>query len=719
MAKVKSKSDLLQDKIGIFTDSYVSWNESPGSKNRAMATLNKSVGEFSAMRSNAVFNFQDFSNLDTNVSGRPGLTKADYYAFRPGFAPPNPHDYKRIIQACNHSYFKVGLVRNIIDLMGDFACQGVRISHRNKSVEKFYRNWFRRINGAERSERFCNNLFRSGNVVIRKSYAKITANLKKDMQRANAVDIKPTEIKTKEFEIPFKYIFLDPTTIDIAGGALASFVGKPIYTITIPGELRNIILAPRDPFDKMIVAQIPADILNAAKTAKPYPLPPDKTRVFHYKKDDWQLFAYPLLYAVLDDIIMLERLKLADMAALDGAISNLRIFKLGNLEHKIMPSASAASKLSAILQNNTGAGTIDLIWGPDLELIESKTEVHKFLGEGKYKPHLASIYTGLGIPSVFTGGGGSGTTNNFMALKTLIQRLKYGRSILLDFWTSEIAEVQKAMGFAFPAKIEFDVDILDDEQAVRALLIQLVDRNLISQELLQERFGHDPEMEEMRIKREEKERNKGKRPQKAGPYFDAQFGYTLKKIALQQGLLTPEQMGMTNDTPVFDMIIEGKSTKKAVVKQNPGTDKKTSETPLQGRPKNSKDSTKRKTKEFRPSVKGSAAVWAFEAQNKIADILNPLFLHNIAQKKNMRQLTNQEVKNLDIIKFGVLFNLEPYSKISNEVVLSNLGKSHNHNLYNQYQKTISTITSELNRTLTFDEQKQVQVLFYIGNINNK
>ena len=41
---------------------------------------------------------------------------------------------------------------------------------------------------------------------------------------------------------------------------------------------------------------------------------------------------------------------------------------------------------------------MDLVWGPDIELLESKTNVHQFLGEAKYTPHLNSVYAGLGIP---------------------------------------------------------------------------------------------------------------------------------------------------------------------------------------------------------------------------------------------------------------------------------------------------------------------------------
>ena len=87
-----------------------------------------------------------------------------------------------------------------------------------------------------------------------------------------------------------------------------------------------------------MVSKLPPEVLEAAKTRKPYYLDPNKMIVHHYKKDDWQTWAYPMIYSIMDDITVLEKLKLADMAALDGAIANIRIFKLGNLEHKIAPT---------------------------------------------------------------------------------------------------------------------------------------------------------------------------------------------------------------------------------------------------------------------------------------------------------------------------------------------------------------------------------------------
>ena len=87
-----------------------------------------------------------------------------------------------------------------------------------------------------------------------------------------------------------------------------------------------------------------------------------------------------------------------------------------------------------------------LVWGPELLFTESNSQVYRFLGSEKYQPVLTNIYAGLGIPPTLTGmaSTGGGFTNNYISLKTLVERLEYGRGVLSDFWNQEIEIVQKA-----------------------------------------------------------------------------------------------------------------------------------------------------------------------------------------------------------------------------------------------------------------------------------
>ena len=705
-------------------NAYITWGEENlDDKRNALNEASKALDEFTVVQKTTANNSRyrlDFSKLDGPTSGRPGLTRSDYDYFRPEESIPT--HIKGILNKADIVYNRVGLVKNVIDLMGDFACQGIRLVHPNKKIERFYRNWFDKIGGEERSERFLNNLYRVGNVVINRQTAKISVKVEDSLYKSVGspdLIITQDEPKVEKREIPWKYTFIDPVYVDVVGGSLSSFVGNKTYSIVIPGSLRKIINSPKNDAERKIIDQLPPAIIDAAKTKKPYLLDPEKTLVFHYKKDDWKTWAYPMIYSIMDDINVIEKLKLADLAALDGAISNVRIFKLGSLEHKIAPTAAAANKLSSILQNNVGGGTIDLVWGPDIEMLESKTSVHQFLGEGKYTPHLNSVYAGLGIPPTLTGTyGAAGTTNNFISLKTLTQRLQYGRKVLAAFWKKEIAMVQKAMGFRFPAKIEFDRMDLSNEEAEKALLIQLADRNIISDELLQRVFGFDPETEKNRLNRENRDRKSNRMVKKAGPFFDANFETAAKKMAMQLGLATPSQIGIELDKKKRGELnaVEVKSQFPSI-KTSPLSDN-TSDSlpgqPQQGRPRNTKDSTKRKTKEFSPQTGASLNLWAIETQDKIAEIINPILLE-FYNKKNMRSLSSLEYNESEETKSKIFFSIEPFADVTESLVLSKLNTINSIdilNKYQQYKNFSKLLLNEINRPLTTEESKYTKSYLY-------
>ncbi len=693
---------------------YMTWEDGDAEgKAAALEALGGAIESFSGkVYANHRMGFDPVGAGGSDVSGRYGLTHQDYEAWRPN----EKSEFKNIKHSILHAdmaYARHGLIKNVIDLMGDFASQGIRLVHPNKRIEKFFQNWFRKVRGVERSERFLNNFYRLGNVVCRIQTAKINAKAKKSLFQARAtpdMDVKKFEVI--KGEIPWKFTFLHPVTIEVMGGALANFSGSPEYAIKLPTHLSTMIKRPRNAAEKKIIEQLPAEIIEAANTNRPVMLPADKTRVFHYKKDDWQEWARPIISAIALDISLYEKLKLADRAALDGAISNIRIFKIGNLEHKIVPTDLAAAKLANILEPNVQAGTLDLIWGPDIELIESSTNVHEFLGQEKYEPTLLALYAGLGIPPTLTGTfGAAGTTNNFISLKTLTQRLEYGRDTLQRFWNEQIRVVQEAMGFRFPARVEFSLMNLGDEVAEKALLIQLSDRSLISDELLQHYYGADPEMERIRVNNENQQRERGVRVEKAGPYHETNPEDKWKATFAQTGAVTPSQLGIElkpnkeGEQPALKMKIPPAGVGGA----KPGGKKKG--TPGQGRPKNKKDSTTRKTKTFKPKTKATLAVWARAAQEAIADFLNPILLDKF-NKKNMRSLSSEQMDEAEEIRFGVLCNLEPLCAIDDKTVYQALDHGVPSEAMAQYRYNYLTVAEELDRTLNSNERKNIQAYVY-------
>jgi len=327
-----------------------------------------------------------------------------------------------------------------------------------------------------------------------------------------------------------------------------------------------------------------------------------------------------------------------------------------------------------------------------------------------------NIYQTLGIPPTLTGTfGASGTTNNLISLKTLTERLKYARNLLVGFWNTQLEIVQKSMGFRFPAIVDFDFMNLEDSAAVNQLLINLADRGVISDEFVQRHIGSFPSLERQRIAREEKERKSGRAPMKASPYHDPDKEHNLERVFAQTGAVTPGELGLElkPKRKGEKTALEQRAVKPAGI-GTPGnktqTPKKTS-TP--GRPKNSPDTKPRKPKTFKPETKAALDLWAKQAQLKISEVLNPGFL-NAFNKRNMRSLTNAEHIYVERIKFEVLCNLEPFQTVDADSIVAALSltpiTAEQHSICNQW---VDQASKELNRPLTIEEIRNIKSTFYI------
>jgi hypothetical protein len=627
------------------------------------------------------------------ISVREGMTRHDYEFFRP--SERFPRRQKEIIAACDESYRRVGLIRNILNAMSEFTCQGIQIFHPAASKQRRYRHWFRKVNGVERSERFANLLFRHGVVISKRWFADLNLGDINDLEQGTAAvkGLPDTEynrsLQVYRNRIPMRYTFLNPTAVEIIGGDLAMFAGTPQYGLTLPRPLLNVIKQPKNAEDRQIVANLPPYIVAAVRNGSTrIPLDPEKVSVFNYKKDDWQQWPDPLIYGILTDIRMYDKLKLADTAALDGAISRIRLWLLGNLEYKIQPGPAAFRRLREQLLANTGGGAIDLIWDAAIDLKESSTDVYQFLGSAKYEPVLQAIYAGLGIPQSMTGQKeGGGMVNTAMGLRTLIERLQYARDILTEFWDRELYILQKAFGDRQPAQIKYDSISLSDEATEKKLWIDLCDRDIISVTTLQERWGQIPEVETMRLRTEHQLREQEKLPLKAGPYSPVGQEYQLRQAALQQGTISPTEAGVKKrpkakgDKGLLDRQAEQQDKQLAAQKvadanklavqkrqaRKAGTAKPKGEAG-QGRPKGTKDTTKRKTRT--PKATGNivaAQMWARAAMKKISEVTTPLYVKR-CKKTNMRGLTTAQAAEFENLKFNVLCNLLLNSDVSAEVI---------------------------------------------------
>lgn len=654
------------------------------------------------------FTDRDFANhFGSGRSVKSEYLRQDYEYFRKNGASARTRE--NVLRACQEAYDRVGIVRQVIDLMSDFVCKGIRIRHEVPSIERFYQKWWEQVNGFHVSERSTNVLFRLGTVPVYRTYGKIKKKEEKLMKAKGEDDGR--ELRFNKYDkrvIPVNYTILNPVLVDVFAKELANFVGKNYYILKIKTTITDINLpfsiSNKDVLLRDLKNNLPKDLREAVNSKHDYiVLDNDRLTVMHYKKDDWQTWAKPIVHSILSDLETLEKLKLADISALDGAISNIRLWNLGRLtddpKTTIIPSKAMLQKLKSYLEGSVGGGTMDIVWGPELSFTESNTQVYKFLGKEKYEPTLDSIYMGLGIPTILRSDKSVSGNNQFVSMKTLLERLNYGRNMLIKFWNEELIHIQKAMGFAKPAVIEFDQAILADDAAEKQLLINLADRGIISDEFVREKFGANNSIERNRISKEGRERGDGM-PYKASPFHNANIDEDYNKILLQTGVVTPSEVGIE-----LEERKEGQKNRmdyQADLAKNRG--QQTGET---GRPKNIKETQKREPKQgdtYRISKSSTDLfIWAEEAQEKINDLLVPVYTKGF-NKKNVRSFSKEEFYEFELVKACILFNLKPFDNVSNNTVKA-------------ATKTIqdfSLIKEVLNDNLTVEKKRNILSLIYAG-----
>ncbi len=666
-------------------------------------------------------------SIASDVNLRSGSNRHDYYGQRPDDKLPVEHS--DIILACQSIYRKIGMVRNIIDLMTDFAAEGLELQHTTKSQEKFFREWARRVDLQGRAHDFMKLLMRDANVIVRRKSALITVPVKKEMTKGKVgsfelidetkVSDPPEKIKVKKKntirnEIPWRYTFLSPVIIEKIGGEVGRFFGSDALGMRIPIALSKAIKNPRTSAEKEFISKLPPEVIRASKKSGTLvALDMDKIYVDYYKKDDWEDWGTPFLYGILEDVMFKEKMRLADMAALDGVINVIRLWRLGKSDQQIIPTPAAVDKLIDILQHNTGGGVMDLVWDDMIDLTVEYPPTDKILGPEKYIGVNSDIVRGLGIPDSLIGGADLGTRNAqsaFVQLKTLVERLEYVRGRAIRWMEGELRIVADSMGFKKTPAITFGIMSLRDEAAEKQLMIQLLDRGIISSEKTSEVFGTNFMIELERIKTEQQIRNDNPSIlEKSNPYnipfsiMEKQTELAIQVEKVKQGFRRDSDFpNRTDDDNGGGDNPRGDQPKN--VGKNPS-----------GRPPSTKDTKPRDQRTTK--TQSVLHIIADGFIDQIDQLVDNLYLqqHKI---KNMRSLTKAQRTELERVKRGILSVLHPGDDVTQELVAKRLDTAGKNGrlMEDCFNDFTADFTASTNKTPTSKERRVLTVFAWISTL---
>ena len=623
------------------------------SRAKFFVTYGNSVDKFDSIMGSA----GDFTE---NIKIREPYTRSDYEDHRPGERIPKK--LSDVIKTCRAAYYGVGVVRNVFDLMTDFVVEDFTILHKDKDIEIWFKTYYRKIGFKKYIEEFVRHFLLDANSVTKRVTAILTKPVEKDMLKVAMgspdIELRKGPKDIQKSEIPWRYVFLDPCNLEWTGGEAARISGQKQLAFKLSRDLINIVNHPKDQLQKDIVKNLPADFVKAVKDGKRVvPLDMSKIYVAHNKKDSWEDWATPHMKAILKDIIFKEKLRLAEMSALDGVINVIRLWKLGDHKERIFPDEGAIEKLLDILQGNTGGGALDIVWDSMISMEAFYPPIDKILGSDKYVEVDHDILVGLGIPEVLLGGKGANFSNSFIQLKTLVERLEAARDAVSDWIEHEIDFICRARGYDTAPVFHFRHMNLQDENVTRQLILGLFDRGILSPETLLSYFGEYMDVESARNPVQRKE---------------------ITKNGVE--ILSPFQ-------------------KKELT---PG-----------GRPSNTKD-VSRKSRQAKPRTSVNMSLFALETIDRINDVLTSKYLKDVGIE-NARQLSNKQKQELQTMRISVLSCINPLETVSDDMIIANANKSSGtfNDLVNKVAKYSSELASQKGVTPTFNEIKQIEGLAWL------
>lgn len=624
-------------------------------------------------------NFRPVYKASAAITVRNEFNKEDYFTYRPGESVPD--DINQIMFKCEEEYRTTGILRSIIDLITDFITDGVELIHPDPSIQYFYDIWSRKIGLHDKASQFVRNLYRSCNVVVRRQMGDIDSKTfnqwKKNIAIAATEDFldNNTVPKISKAEIPIAYVFYRPSSIYLVGNYSGVFSDLKMYGMKINHKFLTDLRVAKTQLEQKVLDKLPKEIReaidqNSNSAYVVWPLKNSDLYIGHYNKDDYDIWATPLIYSILPDLTYNKKLKQAKTSGLDNWYNAIRIWKLGDHKTDLLPEPIAGDRLNEIISKNTGGGGLDLIWDSALSYEEHYPPIEKLKDFVEDKDPIMSCF---GIPQEITGGFmDNGTAGNgALRLKTFAKKLAAGRMELKKWLEFELDIISRNLNISVKPFIKFKNDDSMDERVYYTLLRELVDRGILSNQTMLEKLNEIPEIEQQRITEENKLRDNGTLPPKASPFNNP----NLEKQAQ------------------LDMEVQNN--------QSNEINKKPTDLKKPGRPPGIKDGVPRKRGQNKNKAELlSYASEVFDAVDSIAtDIILNKF--NVA---DVRSLTKSQKDILDDLRTYSFINIEPDTELTEDNILSSM--DFNKDIMNDYNKIYNNLLLNIPRENINVQQKK-------------
>lgn len=384
-------------------------------------------------------------------------------------------DVREAIELCQKAYANVSVFRNAIDVMSEFANSNIYLEGGTQNSRDFVYKWFERINLWNLKDQYFREYYRSGNIFLYRVDGKFS---KSDFDKLTK--IYGSTISLEPNKLPVKYILLNP--YDIVANRSSSFESGVYEKILSEYDIERL-KSPKTEYDEQVFEALSPEIKDAINKGSynsdglKVKLDPGQLVYSFYKKQDYEPFAIPFGYPVLDDINFKLELKQIDQAICRTIENVILLITMGAEPDKggINPKNMEAMQN---LFKNESVGRV-LVSDHTTKAQFIIPDIGKVVGPSKYEVINNDIKEGLQNVIV----GDERYSNTQVKAKIFLERLEESRNAFIyDFLQPQVKMICQNLGFRKYPTVRFEQTDIKDEVQLQRVATRLMELGIITPE---------------------------------------------------------------------------------------------------------------------------------------------------------------------------------------------------------------------------------------------
>jgi len=404
----------------------------------------------------------------------------------------NGYNIRDAIELCQKAYANIAIFRNAVDIMSEFANAEIYLEGGSQKAKDFFAKWMKYTRMWNVKDQYFREYYRSGNVFFYKINAKFEID---DFQKiletyasydgaSYNTDIKlynyPTPYDVKNL-IPVQYTLLNPYYLTT--NHTSSWHQVVYQKILSEYELERL-RSPKNDHDKVVFESLDNDTKEKirlgqwARDGLKIQLNPTDIIYSFYKKQDYEPFAIPFGFAVLDDINFKMEMKKIDQAICRTIENVILLITMGTEPTKGGINHKNIKAMQSLLSNQSVGRVLVADYTTKAEFIIP--DMNKVLGYEKYKVVNEDIKEGLQNILI----GSEKFANTTVKAQVFFERLKEARKAFLnDFLQPEMELIFRNLGFKGKCPIaKFEEVSIKDETQFNRVVTRMMELGILPPE---------------------------------------------------------------------------------------------------------------------------------------------------------------------------------------------------------------------------------------------